>query len=410
MATTAPSTVYLQIELSDNPYATLGITLHATEVEVRGKYLELALVVHPDKAPNDKLRELHTSLFQKVESAYNEICKKFHHEEEDNDGEKIATTKRLPETLASLHARNIAFKETLRKERERVLNAKRIFDAQNAVKQAAQQAKNERLAAGKQQTQEKEANDKILADAKKATKQRNLKTKRDMRAQRRQPLASLPDTFDAKPEDPLLALELLAISSEQSTTVHDTNDESIGAIATSPSTWEEHEDLLEAASSQTILPAKPQGPLQNKPTSTTAKPLWNPSLDDRLVSHAEISSRWDKALLSGGGRSGSISLFQKKQREHNSSARAQKTALALCEEAYAMLKPALNGNKTFSGLEEEELVWRAFVETEQREEARTERILRVLDGEVRERYLLPEDDGEGEVGVGLLEFSVDEKK
>jgi hypothetical protein len=70
------------------------------------------------------------------------------------------------------------------------------------------------------------------------------------------------------------------------------------------------------------LPCKPQvkRPLQNRATARTARPTWDTALDERLVSDTEIKGRWNTSLLSGG-RSGSVSLGQKKQKEKNAIAR-----------------------------------------------------------------------------------------
>jgi hypothetical protein len=146
------------------------------------------------------------------------------------------------------------------------------------------------------------------------------------------------------------------------------------------------------------LPCKPQvkRPLQNRATARTARPTWDTALDERLVSDTEIKGRWNTSLLSGG-RSGSVSLGQKKQKEKNAIARMHKASMALCEEADHMLKPALTGNRTFSGLEEEELMQSAFVRTEHNAQARTERFLQVTDGDVTEQFLLEK----GELGRSL---------
>lgn len=406
MATTAPSTVYLQIELSETPFAILGVSDQATEPEIREKYLALALIIHPDKASNDKLRELHTSLFQKVQSAYNEILKTHSGQQDD---EVVAVPKRLPETLASLHARNVTFQEALRNEREKVLNAKRIFDTQKATKQATLQAKHERLASSKQSEREEMLSKQRKASAQKAAKQTGLKAKNDMLAKRRQPQAQLPALFDTKQDEPQDTQELLTQAQKQLTLADNTGDDSlVGVEAESPSDWEEHENLLEAAAERETIATmeaalpKPKGALQDKPTAGSARTPWDPAIDERLVSDAEIKGRWSKNLLSGG-RAGSVSLRQKKQREHNGSARIQKTNMGLCEIAENMVKPALTGNRTFSGLNEEELVFAASVETEKKSEARTDRMLELMDGEIKEQYLL-DDNAEKKPQAGLLEF------
>ena len=110
---------------------------------------------------------------------------------------------------------------------------------------------------------------------------------------------------------------------------------------------------------------------------------------ERLVSDAEIEGRWNTNLLSGG-RSGSVSLGLKKQRENNAAARMHKATMALCAEADRRLKPALTGNGTFSGMEEDDLMQSAFVRTENKAQGRTERFLEVTDADVAEQYLLEE--------------------
>lgn len=67
------TTLYLQIEYGDIPTAVLGIGSAASEVEIRDAYCALALRIHPDKAPSEALRELHTLLLQKVQTAYNSL-------------------------------------------------------------------------------------------------------------------------------------------------------------------------------------------------------------------------------------------------------------------------------------------------------------------------------------------------
>jgi hypothetical protein len=114
------------------------------------------------------------------------------------------------------------------------------------------------------------------------------------------------------------------------------------------------------------------------------------------VSNTEIRGRWNTSLLSGG-HSGSVSPSQKKQKEKNAVARMHEATMALCEEADHMLKPALMGNRTFSALEEEELMESAFVRTENKAQARTDRFLQVTDGDVTEQFLLEK----GELGRSL---------
>jgi curved DNA-binding protein CbpA len=364
------TTLYLQIEYGDIPAAVLGIGTRASEVEIRDAYRALALRIHPDKAPSEGLRELHTLLFQKVQTAYNSLL-----EAQENEAGQDRP-KQLPETLASLHARNVAFRENLRSAREKALQAKHAADLLKASKEANKKAKDERLAG-----------------------------KRELRAHMLKEEQAKRQTEIAKEKRKFGPSGNLA--------------EDGGAKASSKdlSDWEEMEDDLEAkAASQADESQKPQGlhsnsqlkrPLQNKPTARTATPTWNPALDERLVSDAEIDGCWNANLLSGG-RSGSVSLSQKKQREKNAAARMHKQTLALCEEADRMIKPALTGNRTFSGLVEDDLMESAFVKMEHRAQARTERFLQVTDGDVAEQYLL-EGQGLPEQSVSLASLFIEDK-
>jgi hypothetical protein len=60
------STLYPQVEYGETLSAVLSVSTTATEAEIRDTYRALVLRIHPDKAPNDSLRKLHTLLFQKV--------------------------------------------------------------------------------------------------------------------------------------------------------------------------------------------------------------------------------------------------------------------------------------------------------------------------------------------------------
>ncbi|KAK5124315.1 hypothetical protein LTR85_002018 [Meristemomyces frigidus] len=370
------STVYLQIGHADTPSAALGIGGDASESDIRDTYRALALRIHPDKAPSDHLRELHTSLFQKLQAAYNELLD----DDFDQSGDAAFTApKRLPETLASLHARNAAFQEALRRERERALSAKQAADARHVAKQANVKARNERLA-GK-----REARSQML-------QREQEKRAKEIEKRSKQVAQSLERTEERAGQGP----EAPKRASDQS-----------------PLDWEQEEERLEAEAEQRKAltaqtkgqsrTSKPKRPLQNKPTEETARPMWDDAVDERLVSDAEIRGRWDKSLLSGG-RSGSVSLSQKKQKAHSAAARIHKYNMALCEEADHMVKRALTGNRTFSALVEEEMMEMAFVGAETKAEARTERLLQVMDGEVVDRYLL--EDGEQGRGTALGSLAI----
>lgn len=356
------STLYLQIEYGNTPFAVLGIGSKGSEIEIREAYRAIALRIHPDKAPSDNLREVHTLLFQKVQIAYDSLLKT----QEDDETSQFHPSRQLPETFASLHTRNVAFREALRSEREKALRAKNAADILKASKEARLKAKNESLA------EKRELRSRTLEEEQ-AKRQNEI-----AKEQRWKTHHGRNEAEDAKqPES-------------------ETKKRNTGL-----SDWEEMEDDLQAkAQREADDIEKPQipldvpkfkPPLQNKPTARTARSTWDKALDERLVSDAQIEGRWNTSLLSGG-RSGSVSLGQKNQREKNAVARAHKATLTLCEEADHMLKPALTGNRTFSAMEEEDLMQSAFVRTEEKAQARTERFLQVMDGEVTEQFLLEQGE------------------
>jgi len=68
-------TLYLQIEYANTPSAVLGVSENASETEVHDAYRAIALKIHPDKAPSENLREIHTSRFQKLQAAHVTLTK-----------------------------------------------------------------------------------------------------------------------------------------------------------------------------------------------------------------------------------------------------------------------------------------------------------------------------------------------
>ncbi|KXS99820.1 hypothetical protein AC578_8880 [Pseudocercospora eumusae] len=253
-------TLYLQIQYADSPYEILGISSQpSTASALRDVYRALALRIHPDKAPSTQLRELHTSLFQKIFTAYETLLKQLDHDEDEDA--HIFQPKHLPESEASLHARNIAFKEALRDARDRAIAAKHAEERAQEARREALKAKNERLAAKREEKAAKAEHDR-------EERARAIENRRrgDIRCSRGQKLKTGP---------------------------------------------------------------KPLGPLRNKPT---AKPFPEETFSGPAATKADISHRWDKQLLSGGG-AGSVSLALKKEREQSSAARLQRETLALCEES-----------------------------------------------------------------------------
>lgn len=343
-------TLYLQIEYAQTPLAILNLPETATETDIRDSYRTIALRIHPDKIPDDGLRNLHTLLFQKIQAAYDELAQTTGGEHEDPG--PIAVDKQLPETEASLHARNVAFREALRGERERALDIKHSVDARKVAKAETLKARDQGLAEKK-----KEKLTRKLPDPRDDEKRGNKK-------------ASLPSSPRSPPLD-----------------------------------WEEEENRLQAAETQqrkSPLPDPRQKgrrapdmthPPQNKPTATSARPAWNAALDQRLVSDREIQSRWDKSLLSGGGRAvGSVSLSQKAQTSNNAAARMLKSQKPVIEDADREWKGALMGSRAVSGPAvlkgEDEAMREAFVGGEEMADEWTKRAVRLGGGNVEEEYFL----------------------
>lgn len=305
-------TLYLQLQQAGSPHAVLGILEGASETEIHDAYRGIALRIHPDKA-SANLQELHTSLFQKVQAAHESLTGT----QAESSSNAHHPSKQLPETFASLHARNFAFKEALKAERAKALKLKNAANEIQKAKAAALKAKNERLAEKRRLREEEKANEREKREGKIAMESRKLEA--------------------------------------------------------------------------TTGKAKAQGSAAgSKPTARTATPLWDDGIDERLVSDAEIKGRWDKNLLRGG-RSGSVSLAQKKQRENSPAARSRKVTMALCEEADHMTKSVLQGsNQTFSGQALEALEEKAFVSTEVKSQASTDRFLQVADADTAAQYMLDE--------------------
>ncbi|KAK3674330.1 Feruloyl esterase [Recurvomyces mirabilis] len=362
------STIYLQIEHATTPSGILGTAADATEAEIRDAYRALALRIHPDKAPGDSVRELHTSLFQKVREACDTLLQESGAAHDNDEGHRAAKSRRLPETEESLHARNLDFQEALKKERSWALANKFAADHAQKVYFTKLEAKTERL---KEKRDEKA---RVAQGKKEAHEDRVLSGAEESRG-------------------------------DSSAKVH--------------MSWEEEEEAYqaelearrvgEALKKLNPRPPRPRAPPQNKSTSATAKPTWDPAMDEQLVSNSDIQGRWDKALLGSGRRGpGTLSSSKRKRRENNSAARGQKYTLRLAEEADAVIRPALAAKaneKTFSGLVQDALVAEAFVGVETREDVRVEKTLRLVDRDVVEMYLVGSDGLTAlERSMGLLEF------
>jgi DnaJ like chaperone protein len=63
---------------SNNPYAVLGVSPHATQEEIRKAYRKLANKYHPDKVQHlgDEFKKLAEERFKEIEAAYRDVSKK----------------------------------------------------------------------------------------------------------------------------------------------------------------------------------------------------------------------------------------------------------------------------------------------------------------------------------------------
>ncbi|EME77430.1 uncharacterized protein MYCFIDRAFT_85131 [Pseudocercospora fijiensis CIRAD86] len=132
----AMTALYEQIDNAETAWEVLGIRSRSiTKAEIRDTYRSLALLLHPDKAQDEELREQHTQVFQKIQEAY-EVCLSeiIHVKGGIPESEPAA----LPESLESLHARNVANKEALKAARAEAL---KFIQAEKEAMQAERDKK-----------------------------------------------------------------------------------------------------------------------------------------------------------------------------------------------------------------------------------------------------------------------------
>ncbi|KAF7187796.1 hypothetical protein HII31_10696 [Pseudocercospora fuligena] len=175
------SALYEQIDNAETTWEVLGIQSYfATKAELRDIYRSLALRLHPDKAQDVDLRERHTQLFQKIQSAY-EICllELTHGKNSIPESEPAA----LCESWESLHARNIANREALKAARAEALKAVQSERDAKARFEARYKAKGEVIARNRdarQAEKEKHASESRLPKAKRECNLKNSRTYADV--------------------------------------------------------------------------------------------------------------------------------------------------------------------------------------------------------------------------------------
>lgn len=346
MASATPlSTLYLQVEQGQSPAAVLGIDINTTRDEVREAYHALALRLHPDKAPTDSLRELHTSLFKKVNAAYKYILANEYGHNDDSEDE-VDTPKQLPETWESLHTRNVAFKEALRQAREGALEAKRIREDKTVVRGNGGRLSKRQVQALKQQQ--------------KVIEKREEKMRRDEELEK----DSTKRIEELKTETKKTPLKAVQVED-----------------------WEEEEnylqeqDQLQAARAEASKAAASQRPLQRPTTSTPGAGVGKGAFDVTLTSRADTEALWHKSLLSGG-RSGTVSLSQKKARDENERALMHRKLMVINGSTHSA------GSNSGAALDwDDAMEYEAFVGTEIESDIRTLRALEAMDRDVIEEHL-----------------------
>lgn len=199
-----------------------------------------------------------------------------------------------------MHARNLDFKEALRKEREAALALKREVDARTAAKKASQAVKDERLASKRMARQ-------AAAGAKEAARQKRiLKEKGKMRSRYKQSRGS---------------------KREQDV------DAFVQVADTTPDSWEDAEDRAAGIDKESA------GSIFDHPKRSKKYPIGGAKFDldelNKPVPEAGTEGRWNKDLLSG--KPSNISIAEKHQREHNIEAN-------LFQAQITPFEPATGGN------------------------------------------------------------------
>lgn len=299
------STLYLQLEHAKTPSLVLSVSDTATEAEIRDAYRILALRIHPDKAPQESVRDLHTFYFQKVQSAYRALLEPLVTEP------ATIAHKQLPETIESLHARNVAFQEALKLDRDRAADAKRAAD----VKKAAKDAKLRLVKIARVQAREAQV-------LKRMKKYRKVYT------------SKLSDRDVHRLRTPIVPAEKVAVASE---TREDGSDSGLSdweqddASDSIPSDWEEEAEKPEP---KEAIATRVYGHSKFKHSTASSRFAtlqWDAAANLPTASKVEIEGRWDAKLLAGG-TFGSVSLVEKKQRENNAASTALQDFKALSDE------------------------------------------------------------------------------
>jgi curved DNA-binding protein CbpA len=354
--------LYSQIEHGETLSAVLGVSSTATDAEIRDAYRVLILRIHPDKAPDDGLCKLHTRFFQKVQHLYD--VKPASRPVKSTD-RKPDVSKQLPETLVSLHSRNIDAKEALKQERSRVTDAKHVADARKAAKTAELKAKDEKLA---------------------GTRASRLQIQEAQRQKREKEIVT---DVASEPEPKKIRSDGLAKSTAAAT-------ESEGRLRSSEfQDWEQEEDRLEAED----LARKER---QKTKKQTTGRAVWERGVDEPIASDKDIGNRWDTDLLKGG-TSGCVSLREREKRAHNVAAMAHQALMASIKVADDLFYPNCNARLSNPNADLfQDAVEDALMKQEAGIDTGVEEALGLMDQDVIEQHLLEDGKLERSASIGSL--------
>ncbi|CAK4034574.1 Hypothetical predicted protein [Lecanosticta acicola] len=329
--------LYIQLD-QDDPADVLGINWAATETEIYTAFRSLALRIHPDKAPSEDLKQFHTLLFQILKPACETLLVELRFGSGHARTQTHTPPKALPETWEALHARNWDNKERLKAERAkaaRVVRAGREYSRKKSEKMFRRMERQKELCIATAMAQE-------------------TKRKQDFEKRRR----TMP-----KPGQKASIIEV------------------------------EEDTAARGRERRMLKNEKKAMPSRSTARMDISCPMFDLALDETPQTEADIQHRWNRQLLSGGVRTGSVSLEEKKRRDNNDMARTTREQKSLHESAKANSAAFLRGDRPSSFMEYDaiaESIYDMEIEIEANVEEDVEARLRLEESEIRKQYLLPE--------------------